>query len=60
MDLDKETVEVYDNATGEHYTRDATVEEKAIYEQIAAGMSVSPPPLGQSDETPTSPADSVE
>lgn len=50
MGSDKETVEVYDNATGEHYTRDATAEEQSIYEQIAAGMSVSPPPLGTPDE----------
>lgn len=34
MDSDKETVEVYDNATGEHYTRDATAEEIMIYQQI--------------------------
>jgi hypothetical protein len=27
------TVEVYDNATGEHYTRPCTPEELAFYEQ---------------------------
>jgi hypothetical protein len=28
------TVEVYDNATGEHYTRPANAEELAFYEQF--------------------------
>ena len=28
------TVEVYDNLTGEHYTRECTPEELAFYEQM--------------------------
>jgi hypothetical protein len=28
------TVEVYDNLTGEHYTRDCTSEELAFYEEL--------------------------
>jgi len=30
------TVEVYDNATGEHYTRPCTPEELAFYQSLAS------------------------
>jgi hypothetical protein len=33
------TVEVYDNATGEHYTRPATAEELAFYETLAEQLA---------------------
>ena len=40
------TVEVYDNATGEHYTRPANAEELAYYEQLEAEQE-------PTDETPS-------
>jgi hypothetical protein len=45
------TVEVYDNATGEHYTRPATAEELAFYETLAEQLS-NPPQQEPTDETP--------
>lgn len=39
MGSDKETVEVYDNATGQHYTREATEEELMVYQQMTEIVS---------------------
>jgi hypothetical protein len=36
------TVEVYDNLTGEHYTRDCTPEELAFYEQFEKEQNEAP------------------
>jgi hypothetical protein len=36
------TVEVYDNLTGEHYTRDCTPEELAFYEQLEKEQNEAP------------------
>ena len=47
------TVEVYDNATGEHYTRPATPEELAFYEQLQAEQEPTEPPTEPADETPS-------
>lgn len=41
MGSDNQTVEVYDNATGEHYTREATEEELMVYQQIVESASAS-------------------
>jgi hypothetical protein len=51
MDTEKHkyTVEVYDNATGEHYTRPANAEELAFYETLAEQLANS----AQSTETTT-------
>jgi hypothetical protein len=35
------TVEVYDNATGEHYTRPANAEELAFYKQLEKELAES-------------------
>ena len=37
------TVEVYDHATGEHYTRPCTPEELAFYEELAQANTVELP-----------------
>jgi hypothetical protein len=48
------TVEVYDNATGEHYTRPANAEELAFYEQLEAeALQPTEPPTEPTDETPS-------
>jgi hypothetical protein len=35
-----QTVEVYDNATGEHYTRPCTPDELAFYEELAKQQNI--------------------
>jgi hypothetical protein len=37
----KHTVEVYDNATGEHFTRPANAEELAFYKQLEKELAQS-------------------
>ena len=46
----KHTVEVYDNLTGEHYTRDCTPEELAFYEQFEKEQNE--PPADNADALP--------